>query len=403
MRAELTVELHKIQNEFVISNNTLLQISNEFLEDMTEKEALKMLKTHIVAKNDKVLPNEYVAIDIGGTNMRVGKLKISNDSVVIEKLIKVSLKTAFRDYTSDKYSIKDLFKIALQKIEPFLDRNKLYSLAVTVSFGIKSATKENAMIIELSKGFELKNTIGEDISDVLKEVISELNLKLIPVAIINDCVATMVTGRFFNPNADISMIVGTGHNSCFVNKDMEVINIESANFSKNIPLTGFDSKVLSRMPGECGKVLEVLTGGKYIGKIANAMIEHLVECGLLKECKAVTTDVLTKCMDGEFDFNYSAEQREVIGVIANILFERSAKLIASEIFAVLMFIDKELENKHTVIFDGSVYENCKFFREQIARTLSEILVENSDVLSFKLIKDASIMGPAIVSATLVTV
>ena len=62
--------------------------------------------------------------------------------------------------------------------------------------------------------------------------------------IINDCVATLVAGRFYNPNADISLIVGTGHNACFIDNDREIINIESANFNKSIPLTQFDKKYL---------------------------------------------------------------------------------------------------------------------------------------------------------------
>jgi len=399
MNPELKSELDKIREEFVISNTTLSKVATAFYNDMSDKTMLKMLKTYIDAEKEKVLADEYLSIDIGGSNIRISKLKISEDNIMVDKMIKFPLRTKIADYTTSKYTLKDLFVMALKKIIPFLDKEKMYTLAVTVSFGLMSNSKTSANIIELSKGFDLSDTVGEDIYIILKEAINELKLKVIPTVVINDCVATMVAGRFYNPNADIALIVGTGHNACFINLNKEIINIESANFNKSLPLTLFDKKFMSKIPGEAKQTFEVLIGGKYIGGIANMIIKYLVEKKLIKECQPITTEDLTKCLNKEWLVKYSAEQKEVLCEIGKILFERAAKLVVAEIFAILMFIDNEMQTKHTVVFDGSVYEKCEFFRDAITKNLESIFLEESYKISHKLIKDASSIGPAIISAS----
>ena len=68
-------------------------------------------------------------------------------------------------------------------------------------------------------------------------------------------------------------------------------------------------------------------------------------------------------------------------------------------FAILMFIDRNLSNNHTIIFDGSVYEKCEFFREEISKNIDSFFMESASKISHKLIKDASSIGPAIISAS----
>ena len=399
MKPELKAELNKICEEFTISRENLSQISDAFYKDMNEKTMLKMLKSYITVSDEKLIPNEYLAIDIGGSNIRIAKFSIEENDVIFKKIIKFPLRTRFRNYTSNKYSLKDLIIKALKKIKPYISRSKMYFLAVTVSFGIDSKSKTEANIVELSKGFKLKETINRNIYEILMQAIFSAKLNIVPMAIINDCVATLVTGRFYDKTADVALIVGTGHNASFINNEKEVINIESANFNKNIPLTTFDNKYLEKISGEANKLFEVLIGGKYIGKIADEIIKDLIERKLLNKCVEINTKVLVSCVNEDKDFLMPEEQREVIKTIGELLFTRAAKLIVAEVYAIIKYIDKDLGNEHTIIFDGSVYEKCDFFKEEISREINEVFGENASKINHKLIKDASIIGPVIVEAS----
>lgn len=400
MEKRLSDEVAKIREEFVISNTKLVKIANDFYNDMTNKNMLKMLRTFVEVKTDKALNDYYLSIDLGGSNIRISKVKVEDDNVSIEKMIKLPLRTKFTNYTTIEYSLKDLFVIILKKISPFLDKDKTYSLGVTISFGLLPNSKMDAKIIELSKGFELSHTLGENVYEILKDAIQETKLKVIPSVIMNDCVATLATGRFYNPNADISLIVGTGHNACFINSQNEVINIESANFNKDLPLTRFDKAFLSDLPKDADKLLEVLVGGKYICGICNKIFSNFVEKDMVKPIKMITTKDMISVLSGDFNIKYSTVQKEVICEISKMLFERSAKLIVAEILGILMFVDRTLERKHTVTFDGSVYEKCDFFRNEISAVLDDVLLDNSKGISHKLIKDASSIGPVVISATI---
>ena len=399
MKPELKAELNKICEEFTISRENLSQISDAFYRDMNEKTMLKMLKSYITVSDEKLIPNEYLAIDIGGSNIRIAKFSIEENDVIFKKIIKFPLRTRFRNYTSNKYSLKDLIIKALKKIKPYISRSKMYFLAVTVSFGIDSKSKTEANIVELSKGFKLKETINRNIYEILMQAIFSAKLNIVPMAIINDCVATLVTGRFYDKTVDIALIVGTGHNASFINSEKEVINIESANFNKNIPLTTFDTKYLEKISGEANKLFEVLIGGKYIGKIADEIIKDLIKRKLLNKCVEINTKVLVSCVNEDKDFLLPEEQREVIKTVGELLFTRAAKLIVAEVYAIIKYIDKDLVNEHTLIFDGSVYEKCDFFKEEISREINEVFGENASKINHKLIKDASIIGPVIVEAS----
>ncbi len=397
MKPELSSELDGIRKEFNVSDEYLVQFSNDFYNDMIEKKMLKMLRSYINVNDAGIAKDECIAIDIGGSNIRIGKFRLENKKVIAEKIVKFPLRNESVDYTTSKFSLKDIFAITLEKILPFIDREKEYPIAVTISFGISSNGKCSAKIVELSKGFRLSDTIGKDVNEVLQEVISDLHLKMCPVAIVNDCVSTLVTSRFYDTTSDISMVVGTGHNASFINTEGEIINIESANFSQSDLLTKYDREYLKTIPNEANKLLEVMIGGRYIGKIGEIILNDFVDKKLLDDYIKIDSKVLTEAVSSEAFDDFSYSPKEIIKEIGKILFERAARLIAAEIIAIVSFEDRELKNKHTIVFDGSVYEKCEFFRNKISETVASINPRCADNINYKLMKDASIDGSAIIS------
>lgn len=397
MNGNLENKLNDIKEAFDIENSEIIKISDAFYKDMTDKTRLKMFRTFATAV-DNIFPNEYLAIDLGGSNIRISKFEISKDNIVLKDSVKVPLRTKEIDYTTSEYSLKDLFVMILKKFMNSLDKEKTYFLGLTISFGLNSEAKDRARIAELSKGFKLHDTLGEDIYLVALEAIKELELKIIPSSIINDVVATMVAGRFYNPNAYISMITGTGHNSSFISGSGEIINVESADFDINVPLTEFDKSYLSENPEVSSKIMEIMIGGKYIGEIAKKVVGKFVALSLIEEINVVSTKILVDALNGQLSDDYSDAQIKILQCVARSLFNRAAKLIVAEVAAILKFIDSDFNNMHTVVFDGSVYEKCEYFRNELSSEIIKFFGDNATKISHTLIKDASEMGAAISAA-----
>jgi len=223
----------------------------------------------------------------------------------------------------------------------------------------------------------------------------ERKLKIEPTSIINDTTATLLTGNYKNKNADIAMIVGTGHNACFKNKMGEIINIESAYMSKGIPLSYYDFNLLDKLPGAKNTILEILVGGKYLGLIAEEILNELFEIGMIERKFEITSKMLTEAMENNLSDDYSNEEKEILNKIAEIILKRAAKLVVCEIMAIIKYIDGDLEKEHCIVFDGTVYEKNKTLQDNIKVYLEKIYGENAKKLETLLIKDASSVGAII--------
>jgi len=191
------------------------------------------------------------------------------------------------------------------------------------------------------------------------------------------------------------MIMGTGHNACFKNKTGEIINIESAYMSKGIPLSYYDFSLLDKLPGSKNTILEILTGGKYLGLIAEEVVTELFETGFIERKFKVNSKMLTDSLEDNLSNDYSIEEKELLKEIADIILKRVAKLVVCEIIAILKYIDEDLEKEHCVVFDGSVYEKNKMLQDYIKVYLEKIYGDNIKKIETLLIKDASSVGAVI--------
>jgi hexokinase len=191
------------------------------------------------------------------------------------------------------------------------------------------------------------------------------------------------------------MIIGTGHNACFKSKTGEIINMESAYMSKGMPLSYYDFALLDKIPESKNTILEVLIGGKYLGLIAQEVINELFEEGVISQNFKIESATLSLAIENKLSAEYSQEEKEIIKEIADIILKRVAKLVVCEISAIIRYIDEDLEKEHCVVFDGSVYEKNKVLQDYIKMYLEKIYEENAKKIETLLIKDASSVGAVI--------
>lgn len=390
----LQKELDKIATLMDITEYQMYQLSDTIYEDMENKTMLKMLPTYTYC-NVNVPKGEYLSIDFGGTNIRCYKYEVKNKEIKVLKSIEFSLITEERNYTTNEYTLEDVFNLIVDNLETLIENEKEYFLGYTFSFATRSLSKKKTILIDMAKGFELREKENVDISELLTKILRERKLKIELTSVINDTTATLLTGNYYNKNADIAMIIGTGHNSCFKSKTGEIINMESGYMSKGIPLSYFDFSLLDKLKNANDTIMEALTGGKYLGLIAQEIADELFESGFLENKLELTSTILTKAVNEELGDKYLSEEKEVLKQIGLIILKRVAKLITAEIMAILRYIDEDLDNEHTVVFDGSVYEKNQVLQDYIKMYLEKVYGDSTKKIETLLIKNASSVGAII--------
>jgi hexokinase len=312
-------ELNKIDAAFDITKYQMEQLSFSFYNDMKNRKTLKMLPTYMYCP-EKINKGEYLALDFGGTNIRISLYEfLDNNKIHLKNFEKFSLRGEDFDFTTEEYELKDIFRMVAQKIKNIIQKDKLYFLGHTFSFATNSISKDKATLISFSKGFKLKNAIGKDINDVLKEAFIEEGLNNIePVSILNDTTATLLAGNFVDKDTDIACIVGTGHNICFKDRDNLIINTECGSFNDGIPVNGYDIIFLDKIPSEKSNLMDVLIGGKYLGRLAEELINILADQNLITPIKGISAKMLSDSICGIYAEEYTEEQKRVIKQLAKL-------------------------------------------------------------------------------------
>lgn len=369
------------------------KLIKSFEDDMHEKKTLKMLHTYVFCKN-AFKNGEYLALDIGGTNVRVSLYEV-NPKVTLKEMRKFALRGDGFDYTTSEYSLCDIFEMVADKIEEIIDPGKKYLLGHTFSFAIDSKSKNSAKALSFSKGFAWHDAIGIDVNECLKKVLNKRGLNVEPVAILNDTTSTLLAGFMEDRNTNIACILGTGHNMCFINSDGEAINTESGGFNSSaIPLTEYDEKFLAEIPNERECLLEALVAGKNATKLAKVIFDSLVEEGSIKQTPEITPKMMSQVIECEID-TLDMRQNLALLEISKALYHRAAYLIACEIAAVFRYLGVT-EGNYTIAFDGTVYEKTPYFQFCLSEELEKLL---GDVkVSHMLIKNGSSVGAVIACA-----
>ena len=388
---DLTNELERIREEFLAPYADCNSIINDFYEDMSNKRTLRMLNTYIFL-NKCMEKGAYLALDFGGSNIRVSLYEIG-ENIKLKDTRSFPLRGEGFDYTTSEYSLTDIFEMAVDKMEEIIEPNKKYLLGHTFSFATMAKSKNSATVVELSKGFAIRDAVGEDINERLKEVIDKRGLNIIPSVVLNDTVATLLSGFVENKDTLMACIIGTGHNMCFISSSGEIINIESGSYNSSaIYLSKYDEKFLERIPNEKEFLMEALVGGKNSALLAQVVMDHLATFGLIKMLPNINSKMMSMALDKDLP-ELDESQNFALRSVSKIIYQRVAYLVACEIIAILKYLEIT-KGIYNVVFDGSVYEKTPYVGKCLTDVLDKLLPEEITV-THTLNKNGSSMGAII--------
>ncbi|XP_020037422.1 hexokinase-2 isoform X2 [Castor canadensis] len=428
-----------------LSDETLLEISKRFRKEMEKglgatthpTASVKMLPTFVRSTPDGTEHGEFLALDLGGTNFRVLRVRVTDNG-----LQKVEMENQIYAIPEDimRGSGTQLFDHIAECLANFMDKlqikDKKLPLGFTFSFPCHQTKLDESFLVSWTKGFKSSGVEGRDVVTLIRKAIQRRgDFDIDIVAVVNDTVGTMMTCGYDDQNCEIGLIVGTGSNACYMEEMRHIdmvegdegrmcINMEWGAFGDDGTLndirTEFDREIDmgSLNPGK--QLFEKMISGMYMGELVRLILVKMAKEELLFQGK-VSSELLTTgsfetkdVSDIEADKDGIQKAYEVLvrlGLnplqedcvathrICQIVSTRSASLCAATLAAVLWRIKEnkgEERMRSTIGVDGSVYKKHPHFAKRLHKTVRR-LVPDCDV-RFLRSEDGSGKGAAMVTA-----
>ncbi|CCX12269.1 hypothetical protein FPQ18DRAFT_311799 [Pyronema domesticum] len=210
--------------EFLVCRDNIEEIGANFAECF--KKLAWDSKDQFITTPIHALPtgNEtgtFLALDLGGTNLRVAVIQLlgspSHGTLIIEQKrseIPAHFKCASAE---DLFSwvgdcINDVLNSYLEN-SAVTQKPSIMKMGVTFSFPCEQSSHSKAILMPMGKGFTFKRT--RDLATLLLS--HEYCIPVEIIAITNDSVATLLSVAYIHPGAAAGIIAGTGTNAtCLV-------------------------------------------------------------------------------------------------------------------------------------------------------------------------------------------
>jgi hexokinase len=385
--------------------------------------SLQMLPSYIARPTGEER-GEAIAIDFGGTNVRILRVSLQSGQAQITKSGNFTLKDpgGAYDYTREETQAKELFNFIARQVAEVLagDRSTL-PLGHTFSFPCRQEGINRAVLIHWTKEIRTSGVEGRDVTPLLAEALERQGVRNVrPRAVINDTVGTLLAAAYKLREVEVGSICGTGHNTCYLEprhpltgKPM-IVNMEAGSFD-GVTLTPFDRAVNEASVRPGGQLLEKMVSGAYLGEVVLAALrtmaaERLLPSGNRSWDRGTLTGVqLSQVLADGADCGktkgvaetqlgltgLTTEQLQAIRKLVESVTGRSARLVGATFAGILRYLDPGLSREHAVAIDGSLYEKMPQYPEGIRAGLEAVLGPGAGRVTTSLIKDGSGIGAAI--------
>lgn len=417
--------------ENVDMNDCVTAFMDEMEKGLTAKgSSIAMIPTYIETGNPIPIGKKVVVLDAGGTNLRTALVSFDeNYKPVIENFRKNPMPG-----TSGAISKDDFFRILGDYIIDLVPKGD--KIGFCFSYPTEIYPNKDGRLIKFSKEVLCPEVHGQMIGENL---LAYLNKKGFTddceVVILNDTVATLLTGMISFPEEVFSdfigFIYGTGINSCYVESNRKILKLDNMNpdhcqiintecGSFNRPPRGQIDESLDKGTSDPGSYqLEKMTTGGYFGLLLTKTLEKAIADGLftdqtgelLKGLGRLSTkevddychnphdksNRLVNILDGQ-----AVHDREALFLLIDSLLERAARLAASAMAGTVLKSAKGLSPLEPVCLtvDGTTFYCFYNFRFRVEEYLREILSgKNQRYYKIVRVEDAPLLGAAIAALT----
>ncbi|KAJ7067948.1 hypothetical protein C8F01DRAFT_1207645 [Mycena amicta] len=303
--------LDQIHSAFQLSPASLLELTGQFLDEFKVgldgyNHPMAMIPSFVTGVPDGTETGTFLALDLGGTNMRVCEVVLNGDTTFSLRQRKYKVSDALK---TGEASV--LFDYLADSVDAFLTShppsdapgaNHLESvpdvvhLGLTFSFPVEQTALNSGKILTWTKGFSAKHAIGNDVVKLLQDAFDRKHMHVKCVALVNDTVGALLSRAYTAGGCSLGAIFGTGTNGAYVEDvanirklandpaaargGVMIVNTEWGAFNNSrshLPSTPFDNALdrLSINPGF--QAFEKMISGMYLGEVTRNVLLSLVD------------------------------------------------------------------------------------------------------------------------------
>lgn len=441
-------EVKSLETLLTVSSETLQKITDHFVTELDKGLSKKggnipMIPGWVLDFPTGQETGDYLAIDLGGTNLRVVLVTLKGNHKFQTVQSKYALAKHMRTALADELwgFIADCLKKFIEEFYPDGVAAPL-PLGFTFSYPASQDKITEGILQTWTKGFDIAGVEGHDVVPMLQAALKKLDVPVEVVALINDTTGTLVASMYTDEDTKMGLIFGTGVNGAYYDvcglvpklegrlcDDIEdqtplAINCEYGSFDNEhlvLPRTRFDIQIDAESPRPGEQSFEKMISGYYLGEVLRLMLIELTDKGLifhgqdvskLREPFVMDTSFPSRVEEDPFenlsdvqelfqtslDIQTTTPERKIIRKLAELIGERSARLSICGIAAICK--KRGYKTAHCAA-DGSVYQKYPGFKERAAKGLRDIFGWADDEVDPIIIvpaEDGSGVGAAVIAA-----
>ncbi|TFY73041.1 hypothetical protein EWM64_g10971, partial [Hericium alpestre] len=301
-----------IEEHFELNEETLKTITSQFLTDFNlglgeYGKAMAMIPTFVHGVPDGTETGTFLALDLGGTNLRVCQVELYGDKTFslrqqkykVSEALKTGEVTVLFDYLADSV---DAFLTSSPTSAPnFVPGTPVIEgdplpLGLTFSFPVEQTALDQGYLLTWTKGFAAKKAVGNDVVKLLQDAFDRKHLHVKCVSLVNDTVGALLSRAYTGGSCVLGAIFGTGTNGAYVEQVSNIhklrnnpvykkggemiINTEWGAFNNSrtvLPTTPFDNKVDRESINPHKQAFEKYISGMYLGEIVRNILLALID------------------------------------------------------------------------------------------------------------------------------
>ena len=421
------MKFQEVVSEFSATTEMIKTVATNFQKDLQiglkdpKSSSMRMLKSYVGLPTGNET-GEFLALDFGGTNVRVLRYRLEGEgnSEIIRHVAEPLIVAGKYDYVGKGSTAEQMFDFIAKLIDDTIegDHETKFYLGHTFSFPSEQDDLNNAKLIIWTKEFATAGVEGKVVND---EALKRRGIEnVVPVAVINDTVAVLLSAAYKHADVFTGSIYATGHNTCYLESSINdpkgfgkggmILNLECGNFM-NLTPNRFDLAFdrISEKPGE--QRFEKMVSGRYMCELFGMALAELfgeekhyddltsVDMSMIISDVSENLGKVSEVVQNKLGHKVELDDLKKIQELASAIVIRSARLVTASYVGIIWQRSQggEIQPQHVAV-DGSVYEKMPLVQENIKEAFKELLGKDAEKVDTILDNGGSGLGAAIAAA-----